>query len=104
MFKLLYTHTAENDLQAIYNYIAEDSPTRASKYLSRIEQCVLRLQDFPELGRNSRYAELNRLGVKALPFENYLIFYTVNIQANEVNVLRVLHGSVNYRKLFPIEE
>ncbi len=104
MFALLYTHTAESDLQAIYDYIAEDSVDRAAAYLSKIEQCVLQLRSFPDLGRNSRYLELSRLGVKTLPFENYLIFYTVNVKEKRVNVLRVLHGSVNYRKLFTIDE
>jgi len=100
MYKLFYTEEADRDLVAIYNYIAEDSPERAGNYLGKIEKCILQLQDFPNLGNVSRYAELNKLGIKMLPFEDYLIFYTVNSGAETVNVIRVLHGSVNYRRLF----
>lgn len=100
MYKLFYTEEADRDLIAIYNYIAEDSPERAVQYLGKIEKCVLQLQDFPNLGNSSRYAELNKLGIKMLPFEDYLIFYTVNSGTETVNIIRVLHGSVNYRRLF----
>lgn len=100
MYKLFYTEEADRDLVAIYNYIAEDSKERAVNYLGKIEKCILQLQDFPNLGNLSRYAELKKLGVKMLPFEDYLIFYTVNCATETVNVIRVLHGSVNYRRLF----
>ncbi len=100
MYKLFYTEEADWDLVVIYNYIAEDSPERVVNYLGKIEKCVLQLQDFPNFENNSRYAELNKLGVKMLPFEDYLIFYTVNSRTETVNVIRVLHDSVNYRRLF----
>ncbi len=100
MYKLFYTEEADRDLIAIYNYIAEDSPERAVQYLGKIENCVLQLQDFTNLGNGSRYAELNKLGIKMLPFEDYLIFYTVNSGTETVNIIRILHGSVNYRRLF----
>ncbi len=100
MYKLFYTEEADRDLVAIYNYIAEDSPERAIAYLGKIEKCVLQLRDFPNLGNGSRYAELSKLGVRMLPFEDYLIFYTVNVRTETVNIIRVLHGSVDYRRLF----
>ena len=100
MYELLYAEEADNDLTAIYNYIADDSVERARNYLGKIEQCILQLKDFPEIGVESRYAELRALGIRLLPFENYIIFHMVNSKNQTVNIIRVLHGSVNYRKLF----
>ncbi len=100
MYTLEYAEEVETDLKAIYNYIAEDSPVRASTYLGKIEQCVLQLINFPELGHASKYPELRALGIRVLPFEDYLIFYTINKKAEKVNIIRILRGSVNYRRIF----
>lgn len=100
MYTLEYAEEAGNDLKAIYNYIAEDSSDRASVYLGKIEKCILQLQDFPELGHYCRYQELKNLGIRILPFEDYLIFYVINKQKKIVSLVRILHGSANYRKLF----
>lgn len=100
MYELIYAEEADNDLSAIYSYIADDSVERAREYLGKIEHCILQLKEFPEIGVESKYAELRMLGIKLLPFENYLVFHTVNDKEKAVNIIRVLHGSVNYRKLF----
>lgn len=100
MYQLIYTEEAADDLQAIFNYIATDSKERAITYLGKFENRILQLQDFPELGHECGYSELNYLGIRVLPYENYLIFYTVSTKAETVNIIRVLHGSVNYRNLF----
>ncbi len=100
MFELIYANEADNDLQAIYDYIAQDNPERASSYLSEIEKQILHLRDFPNIGSESKYAELRVQGIRILPFEDYLIFHTVNEKSGTVNIVRVLRGSVNYKHLF----
>lgn len=74
MYHIVYTEKAESDFSDIYRYIAEDSTERASAYLSRMEDCILGLRDFPGIGRTGRFPELTSLGVRMLPFEDYLIF------------------------------
>ena len=100
MYNLIYSEEVDRDLTAIFNYIAEDSEMRASEYLGKIETCILHLQKNPELGTLGKYPELQRLGVRVLPFEHYLILYTVNERNQSVNLLRVIHGSLNYKRLF----
>ena len=100
MYNLIYSSLANEDLTAIYNYIAADSSNRASVYMGKMEQAILKLRDFPNMGAEGRYPELVNLGVKVLPFGDYLIFYIVNADAEQVKVVRVLHGSINYRRLF----
>ena len=77
MYNLIYSEEVDRDLTAIFN-----------------------LQKNPELGTLGKYPELQRLGVRVLPFEHYLILYTVNERNQSVNLLRVIHGSVNYKRLF----
>lgn len=100
MYQLIYADEADKDLTAIYNYIACDSAKRASNFLGQIENCILQLRDFPDIGVESKYKELRALGIRVLPYEKYLIFYTVNDNVKTVSVIRVLRGSVNYRNLF----
>ena len=100
MYKLIYADIAVDDLQAIYDYIAQDNPERASSYLADIEQQLLRLRDFPNIGHDSKYKELKALGIRILPFDDYLIFYIVNAKDEVINIVRVLHGSKDYKSLF----
>ncbi len=100
MFRLIYANEADKDLQSIFDYIAQDNPERASSYLGEIEEQLLHLRDFPNIGNESKYAELRALGIRILPFDDYLIFHTVNEKDKAVNIVRVLHGSVNYKQLF----
>ena len=100
MYRILYAEKADEDLTEIYNYIAVDSPARAAAYLGKMESCILQLKDFPNIGYSGKYPELVKLGIRMLPFEDYLVFYTVSQAEMCVHVLRVLHGSVNYRRLF----
>lgn len=100
MYRLIYAEEADRDLQVIYDYIAADSPSRAVQYLGKMEQAILQLQEFPNMGHESRYREMRALGVRTLSFEDYLIFHTVNKQSETVSIVRVLHGSVDYKRLF----
>lgn len=100
MYKLIYANEADNDLQAIYDYIAKDNPERASTFLGEIEKQLLHLRDFPNIGHESKYTELRALGIRILPYEDYLIFHTVDETRETVNIVRVLRGSVNYKSLF----
>ena len=100
MYKLIYANEADNDLQTIFNYISQDDEIRASKYLSEIEKQILRLKEFPNIGHDSKFTELYALGIKVLPYDDYLIFHIVNEKEKEIKIVRVLHGSVNYKRLF----
>lgn len=100
MFQLRYSDTANRDLETIFNYIAEDSRQTAVVYLGKMEECILKLRDFPEPGHMCRYPELSALGIRVLTFQKYLIFYTIDEKQEIVNIVRVLHGSRDYRRLF----
>ncbi len=100
MYELQYAEQADKDLQAIFEYIAQDNKERASLYLGEIEKQILYLREFPKIGRESSYAELRAHGIRILPYDDYLVFYTVNEKTRTVNIVRVLRGSVDYKRLF----
>ncbi len=50
MPRLLKRPEAENDLEEIWWFIAQDSPDSADKFLDRIQDTCLALADFPKMG------------------------------------------------------
>lgn len=89
---------AEADLEAIGDRIALDDPDRAASFVGELRGACLGLADFP-----SRFALVPRYeqhGVRHRVHGSYLIFYRV--AAEEVLVVHVLHGAMDYAGLlFP---
>jgi toxin ParE1/3/4 len=46
--KLIYRPLAEEDLEAIYSLIAQDSPARAFNFVEKVQQRCDLLRDSPE--------------------------------------------------------
>jgi toxin ParE1/3/4 len=78
---------AENDLDEIWWYIAQDKPDSADKLLDDIEEASRKLVRFPNMGRSRD--ELHP-GLKSFPVGMYLIFYMPI--SGGINIVRVLHG------------
>ena len=51
--RLIFLPTAEGDLQAIYNLIAEDSPRAAFAFVEDIRQRCEPFAEFPGMGRSN---------------------------------------------------
>jgi toxin ParE1/3/4 len=78
-FEVLLTAGAEQDLEAIHDYIAEfDSAANANHVLDRLMDVVEGLSTFPERGRYPK--ELLALGIKEYrqtSFKPYRIIYRI---------------------------
>lgn len=83
------------------DFIAKDSPQRASDYVRFLQKEIAILADFPKIGVNCKRKRIRR-DCRILIIENYLVFYSVDETAQSVAIGRVLHGSVKYesKKLF----
>ncbi len=90
MPKFKLTPLAEQDLEDIWLYIAQDNARAADKLLNRIEtQCEL-LANHPQLGpARDDIAQ----GLRYHPLANYLILYRIIHQG--VEIVRVAHGARN---------
>ncbi|MBQ6502742.1 MAG: type II toxin-antitoxin system RelE/ParE family toxin [Flexilinea sp.] len=93
--KIVYTNTAHQDLRAIYDYIALSllSPDAARNISEKIMKTVRSLEFLPE--RNPLYREepWHSQGVRFIPVQKYLVFYTINTVNNTVSVVRIMYGA-----------
>ena len=78
--KILLTHSAERDLEALYDYIAEnDSQANANYVLDKLMEVAESLAAFPE--RGSYPKELLALGIREyrqVYFKPYRLIYRIN--------------------------
>ncbi len=72
---VLITADAEADLEAIGDWIAKDTPTRALTFVSELREKCETLSDLP-----TAYAlvpRYERIGIRHRVHRNYLIFYRI---------------------------
>ena len=100
--RIVYTYSARQDLQEIYEYIAYTllAPETAEALTAQILSEVRSLGNMPE--RNPLYKEKpwRSQGVRFLPVKNYLVFYTVNKETGTVSIARILYGDRDIRQQF----
>jgi len=89
---------AEEDLTGIMEYIADDNPTAALKHIDKIQESILKLEDFPLSGVVPKNRRLARQGCRMLIVENYLVFYVV-INDETVEIRRIISSLRDYQFL-----
>ncbi|MEA1063088.1 type II toxin-antitoxin system RelE/ParE family toxin [Apirhabdus apintestini] len=94
--KLGISPLAEQDMEAIGDYIAQDNPLRAVSFIEDLYQQCLRVAESPVI-----YRQRPELGqnIRSCAYGRYLIVFRV--LDTEVRVERVLHGSRDIIGLFP---
>lgn len=87
--KVLWTETAINQLQAIHDYIAQNSVVYATQVVDRITRRSEQIAEFPNSGRI--VPEFRDENIREIIERPYRIIY--RIEEDEVNILAVVHGS-----------
>ena len=88
---------ARADLLEIHDYVARDSPDRASELLDRIEGHCSQLATYPYMGvARPEFGPTHRLFV--VPKSRYVIVYRPASEG--VEILHVRHGARDIRRLF----
>lgn len=85
--RLCVSPRAADDLDAIVDYLTENSPAAAARVLQRIEAQARQLLEQPDAGRAR--PELGA-GLRHRPVGAYLILYRV--VGDDVEIIRVVHG------------
>jgi toxin ParE1/3/4 len=93
--KLVYRARAEQDLEAIYRYIAQDSPTRAFSFVEKIQQRCDLLRDSPEQGRAR--PDLSP-GLRVTPYGRSVVI-TYRLTSDTIEVLRIFYGGQDYETI-----
>jgi toxin ParE1/3/4 len=88
MLRLLKRPEAENDLEEIWWYIAQDSPHNADRFLDSIQERCLALAEFPQMGVGRDELKMD---LRSHPVSHYLIFYFP--LEDGIDIVRVLHES-----------
>lgn len=100
-YNLVIAEAAEADINGIADYISYElkEPNTALKQLARIQEAMATLEELPERHSLVQDEYLAAKGIRKLPIDNYLLFYTVNKSANTVNIVRVLHGRRDWESI-----
>ena len=93
MHDILYTQLAEEDLFTLFETIAEDKPTVALEYITKLEKHIALLQSNPKLGLVCKSKKIDK-NCRILIYEDYLIFYTLS--NNDILIIRILNSRINY--------
>jgi toxin ParE1/3/4 len=92
---VVWTETAEADLDAIVSYVADESVSNAVALDARIRDRVRMLSDFPEMGRAGRFEGTVELIV---PHDRCVVVY--RLLEEQVLVLRLIHGGQEWPLAF----
>jgi len=92
-YALRYLPVAVDDLVSIFDWIANDSPTRAAAFVEKVDQRIGNLERQPFLGHMPRDEKLKSSGYRVLVIDSYLVFYMIRDKTVEIH--RIIHGSRN---------
>lgn len=96
-YKIVSTKQADNDLRAIYEYIAFTLlvPEVAVGQLERIEKGIMKLEEMPNRFRMYEEEPWHSRGLRWMPVDNFIVFYIPREEDKTVTVIRVLYGGRN---------
>jgi toxin ParE1/3/4 len=93
--RLSFTELAAQDLEQIFEYIADDNIAAAVKHWQRLEKRWCALLDQPRMGTQREDIEPN---LRSVTEGNYVIFY--RILPDGIEVARVLNASQDLGQAF----
>jgi toxin ParE1/3/4 len=99
--KFILDPGVEDELWAIWAFIAEDNPDAATRLVDAVYETFKMLAANPELGRRRRFRDPRLRNVRSFRvsgFDNYLIFYRAISEG--IQVLHVYHGARDLEALF----
>lgn len=100
-WQVLYTKRANEDLQNIYRYIAEELkvPDTAQKLTVKIMDKIDTLNEMPK--RNPLYNKepWKSRGLRKLIIDNFIAFYLTNENQNQVIILAIMYGGRDIDKM-----
>jgi addiction module RelE/StbE family toxin len=89
--KIIWSPTAERNLDAIWEYIAQDNLDAADRMVERLRNAANVLLTSPMIGREGRAAGTRELVVADTP---YILIYAPS--RSRIDIGRVLHGAQDW--------
>jgi plasmid stabilization system protein ParE len=94
--KIIWSPLAVDRASEIADYIAQDKPSAAEKWIDKVFSKVELLKSSSEIGRI--VPETNNSKFRELIYDNYRIIY--RIETKQISILTIRHG----RQILPINE
>ena len=94
--RIIWSPLAVDRASELADYIAQDKPSAAEKWIDTVFSKVEQLKSFPEIGRI--VPEINDSQFRELIYGNYRIIY--RIETKQISILTIRHG----RQILPINE
>jgi|SRR5580700_1322976 toxin ParE1/3/4 len=92
-YRVKITPTASGELEAIFDYIARDSPQNAARFISRIVDAIDSLDRMPHRYRLARSSDPTFNQIRSMPLRPYLIRYIVDDATHSVVIVSIRHGA-----------
>jgi len=99
-YRIVMSKRAANNLQGIFDFIAQDSPANASRMISRILADINDLKILPHRTVVQDQPASRRPPVRSLPVRPYVVFFRVFNEDRVVRILHVRHGARRSPKRF----
>lgn len=99
--EIKYTPVAVDDMDEIFSYISQDNIAAAEMMLEKINERIIKLAEFPNMGSvlSDEEYTIIQSGYRFIVVHPYLVFY--RIIDNTVIIHRILHSRRDYlRELF----
>jgi toxin ParE1/3/4 len=94
--KIVWSPLAVERAAEIVDYIAQDKPLAADKWIHKVFSKVEQLRSNPEIGRI--VPEINERQFREMIYGNYRIIYYIGTK--QVSILTIRHG----KQILPIDE
>ena len=94
--KIIWSPLAINRASKIADYIAQDKPSAAKRWINEVFIKVEQLKSSPQIGRGVPEVSDNKF--RELIYGNYRIIYRLEIK--QISILTIRHG----KQILPIDE
>ena len=97
-YKIILAHQFSKDFESVYDYIAFvlQNQTAAINITALAQAKINTLPDFPEKYPLISDISLAHQQIRYIPVDNYLVFYRINKNKNEIQILRFLYAKSNW--------
>lgn len=104
-YKVVVTKNAGSDVEGIIQYIAQQDGNAniALQIAHRLKQAMYSLREMPERHRVLKTSYITAItNIRFLPVDRFLLFYSIDEQADTVSIIRVFHMRQNWENMLYI--
>lgn len=100
-YKIKFSKDARNDLIDIYKYVSNNlqEPNIAKKLIQKMRKEIYELENSPQMYSIINDNFLKRLEIRKIRVKNYFVFYSINIEASIVEIIRIMYARRNWKEL-----